>query len=109
MGAHPLTFLGLAGVGDLVLTCTGDLSRNRTVGYKLGQGARLSEILGEMKMVAEGVKTTRSVYTLARQKGIEMPICEQIYRILYEDHPAEQALAELMQRELKHEVETFFG
>jgi len=109
MGAQPLTFLGLAGVGDLVLTCTGDLSRNRTVGYKLGQGAKLSEILGDMKMVAEGVKTTRSVYTLAQQKGIDMPICEQIYRILYEDHPAERALAEMMQRELKHEVETFFG
>jgi glycerol-3-phosphate dehydrogenase (NAD(P)+) len=109
LGAHPLTFLGLAGVGDLVLTCTGDLSRNRTVGYKLGQGAKLSEILSDMQMVAEGVKTTQSVYALAGQQGIDMPICEQIYRILYEDHPAEQALAELMQRELKHEVETFFG
>jgi glycerol-3-phosphate dehydrogenase (NAD(P)+) len=109
MGADPLTFLGLAGVGDLVLTCTGDLSRNRTVGYKLGQGKKLSEILAEMRMVAEGVKTTRSVYHLARQKEIDMPICEQMYRILYEDQPPEEALASLMQRELKHEVETFFG
>jgi glycerol-3-phosphate dehydrogenase (NAD(P)+) len=109
MGADPLTFLGLAGVGDLVLTCTGDLSRNRTVGYKLGQGKKLSEILAEMRMVAEGVKTTRSVYHLARQKEIDMPICEQMYRILYEDQPPEQALASLMQRELKHEVDTFFG
>ena len=109
MGAHPLTFLGLAGVGDLVLTCTGDLSRNRTVGYQLGQGKKLAEILAEMKMVAEGVKTTRSVHNLAQQQGIEMPICEQIYRILYEDQPAEKALTELMQRELKHEVDTFFG
>ena len=69
MGAHPLTFLGLAGVGDLVLTCTGDLSRNRTVGFKLGQGRKLVDILAEMKMVAEGVKTTRSVYHLAKKKG----------------------------------------
>jgi glycerol-3-phosphate dehydrogenase (NAD(P)+) len=104
-----LTFLGLAGVGDLVLTCTGDLSRNRTVGYQLGQGKKLAEILADMKMVAEGVKTTRSVHHLAQQQGIEMPICEQIYRILYEDQPAEKALTELMQRELKHEVDTFFG
>ena len=109
MGADPLTFLGLAGVGDLVLTCTGDLSRNRTVGFKLGQGKKLSEILAEMRMVAEGVKTTRSVYHLARQKEIDMPICEQMYRILYEDLPPEKALASLMQRELKHEVDTFFG
>jgi glycerol-3-phosphate dehydrogenase (NAD(P)+) len=109
MGAEPLTFLGLAGVGDLVLTCTGDLSRNRTVGYKLGQGKKLSEILAEMRMVAEGVKTTRSVYHLSRQKEIDMPICEQMYRILYEDQPPERALAELMRRELKHEVDTFFG
>ena len=109
LGAHPLTFLGLAGVGDLILTCTGDLSRNRTVGYKLGQGKRLEEILAEMKMVAEGVKTTRSVYNLAKQQGVEMPICQQMYRILYEDLPPERALAELMQRQLKHEIDTFFG
>jgi glycerol-3-phosphate dehydrogenase (NAD(P)+) len=109
MGADPLTFLGLAGVGDLVLTCTGDLSRNRTVGYQLGQGKKLPEILAEMQMVAEGVKTTRSVYYLAQLQGIEMPICQQMYRILYEDQPPEKALAELMQRELKHEVDTFFA
>jgi len=109
MGADPLTFLGLAGVGDLVLTCTGDLSRNRTVGYKLGQGKKLAEILAEMRMVAEGVKTTRSVHHLAQQKEIDMPICEQMYRIVYEDLPPENALAALMRRELKHEVDTFFG
>ncbi|UCG14917.1 MAG: NAD(P)-dependent glycerol-3-phosphate dehydrogenase [Deltaproteobacteria bacterium] len=107
MGANPLTFLGLAGVGDLVLTCTGDLSRNRTVGYQLGQGKKLTDILGEMKMVAEGVKTTRSVYHLALQRGVEMPICEQMHRILYEDLSPEYAVAELMQRELKHELDTF--
>lgn len=109
MGADPLTFLGLAGVGDLVLTCTGDLSRNRTVGYQLGQGKKLPKILAEMQMVAEGVKTTRSVYHLAQLQGIEMPICQQMYRILYEDQPPEKALTELMQRELKHEVDTFFA
>ena len=109
MGANPLTFLGLAGVGDLILTCTGDLSRNRTVGYQLGQGKKLSEILAGMKMVAEGVKTTRSVFNLAHQQGIEMPICQQMYRILYEDQPPAKALAELMRRELKHEVDTFFA
>ena len=109
MGADPLTFLGLAGVGDLVLTCTGDLSRNRTVGYKLGQGRKLVDILAEMRMVAEGVKTTRSVHHLAQQKEIDMPICEQMYHILYEDLPPEKALRALMRRELKHEVDTFFG
>lgn len=109
LGAHPLTFLGLAGVGDLVLTCTGDLSRNRTVGYQLGQGKKLSDILAEMKMVAEGVKTTRSVYHLAQEQRIDMPICQQMYRILYEDQPPEKAVDELMQRELKHELDTFFG
>jgi glycerol-3-phosphate dehydrogenase (NAD(P)+) len=109
MGAHPLTFLGLAGVGDLVLTCTGDLSRNRTVGYQLGQGKKLQEILADMKMVAEGVKTTRSVYHLAQEQGVELPICQQMYRILYEDQSPREAVAELMQRDLKHEVETFFA
>jgi len=109
MGAHPLTFLGLAGVGDLVLTCTGDLSRNRKVGYQLGQGKKLQEILADMKMVAEGVKTTRSVYHLAQKQGVELPICQQMYRILYEDQSPKEAVAELMQRDLKHEVETFFA
>jgi glycerol-3-phosphate dehydrogenase (NAD(P)+) len=109
MAAHPLTFLGLAGVGDLVLTCTGDLSRNRNVGYQLGQGRKLQEILADMKMVAEGVKTTRSVYYLAQRQGVEMPICQQMYRILYEDLSPQEAVAELMSRDLKHEVETFFA
>ncbi|MBW1981067.1 MAG: NAD(P)-dependent glycerol-3-phosphate dehydrogenase [Deltaproteobacteria bacterium] len=109
MGAHPLTFLGLAGVGDLMLTCTGDLSRNRTVGYQLGQGKKLTDILAEMQMVAEGVKTTRSAYYLAKRQGVEMPICKQMYRILYEDLPPKAAISELMTRGLKHELETFFA
>jgi glycerol-3-phosphate dehydrogenase (NAD(P)+) len=95
-------------VGDLVLTCTGELSRNRTVGFQLGQGRKLEEILGEMRMVAEGVKTTRSVYHLARRRNVELPICEQMYRILYENRSPREAVAALMQRDLKHEPDTFF-
>jgi glycerol-3-phosphate dehydrogenase (NAD(P)+) len=103
MGAQAATFSGLAGMGDLVLTCTGDLSRNRTVGIKLGQGQRLAAILAEMRMVAEGVKTAESVYQLSRKLGVEMPIVEKTYQILHEDKPARQAVTELMARELKAE------
>lgn len=103
LGAQPATFAGLAGMGDLVLTCTGDLSRNRSVGYQIGQGRRLAEILGEMRMVAEGVKTTESAYNLARKLGVEMPITEQTYRMLYEDKPAREAVLELMGRNPKAE------
>lgn len=103
MGAQDATFAGLAGMGDLVLTCTGDLSRNRTVGMKLGQGASLSEIMTEMRMVAEGVKTSESVYFLAKAKGVEMPIAEKVYEILHCGKPAREAVLELMSRELKSE------
>lgn len=103
MGAQPATFAGLAGMGDLVLTCTGDLSRNRTVGFKLGQGQRLAEILAEMRMVAEGVKSAESVYHLSRRLGVEMPIVEKTFQILHEDKPARQAVTELMARDLKAE------
>ncbi|HBA89615.1 MAG TPA: NAD(P)H-dependent glycerol-3-phosphate dehydrogenase [Geobacter sp.] len=103
MGAQPATFAGLAGMGDLVLTCTGDLSRNRSVGIQIGQGRKLPEILGEMRMVAEGVKTTESAYNLAKKLGVEMPIIEQMYKMLYEDKPARQAVLELMTRNLKAE------
>ncbi|MCD6525524.1 MAG: NAD(P)-dependent glycerol-3-phosphate dehydrogenase [Desulfuromonas sp.] len=103
MGAKADTFAGLAGMGDLVLTCTGDLSRNRTVGLELGKGRRLSEILGEMTMVAEGVKTTLSSYQLAEKLAVEVPIISQMYAILYQDKDPRQAVIELMQRELKSE------
>ena len=103
LGAQPATFAGLAGMGDLVLTCTGDLSRNRTVGLKLGQGQRLTAILAEMRMVAEGVRTTESTRNLARRRGVDMPITEAVYQILYEDKPARQAVMELMGRDLKAE------
>jgi glycerol-3-phosphate dehydrogenase (NAD(P)+) len=103
MGANPATFAGLTGMGDLVLTCTGDLSRNRTVGFKLGQGMKLEDILAEMRMVAEGVKSAESVYQLACRLGVEMPIVEKTYQILHEDKPARQAVIELMSRDLKAE------
>ncbi len=103
MGADPLTFAGLAGMGDLVLTCTGDLSRNRTVGYELGRGRKLEEILKEMRMVAEGVKTTLSAYQLSRKLGVEAPLIEQMYEILYNNKEARRAVSDLMVRELKQE------
>jgi len=90
-------------MGDLILTCTGDLSRNRTVGLKLGEGKKLSEILAEMQMVAEGVKTSLSGYKLAKKNEIEMPILEQVYKILYKDKNCAQAVADLLSRELKIE------
>ena len=93
LGANPRTFPGLAGVGDLILTCTGDLSRNHTVGKKIGQGMGLDEILREMRMVAEGVKTAKSVYNLSRKPGVEMPICQEIYQVLYEGVSPEEAPA----------------
>lgn len=104
LGAQPLTFSGLGGVGDLVLTCTGGLSRNRTVGLKLGEGKTLDQALSEMTMVAEGVKTTRSCYALSRRHEVEMPILEQTYRILYENKDCRQAVQELFQRSLKDEI-----
>ena len=85
MGARQSTFFGLAGIGDLVLTCTGDLSRNRTVGLRLGQGEKLNSILASMNMVAEGVKTSRAAYQLALREQVEMPIVTQVYGILYEN------------------------
>jgi glycerol-3-phosphate dehydrogenase (NAD(P)+) len=103
LGASERTFMGLSGMGDLVLTCTGDLSRNRQVGLKIGQGRKLDEIIGEMKAVAEGVKTTKSVHDLAGKLGVELPITEQVYRILYEDKDPAQAVRDLMGRDLKEE------
>jgi len=103
MGADEATFSGLSGLGDLVLTCTGDLSRNRTVGLKLGKGKKLKEILEEMEMVAEGVKTTKSGHDLVANLDVEMPILEQVYQILYEDKDCSVAVKELLTRELRVE------
>jgi glycerol-3-phosphate dehydrogenase (NAD(P)+) len=103
LGANPLTLSGLAGMGDLVLTCTGGLSRNRHVGVQIGKGRTLQEIIDEMHQVAEGVRTAESVHQLAQRAGVEMPICAEVYRMLYEDKPPAQAVADLMGRELKAE------
>ncbi len=105
MGGDPMTLAGLAGVGDLVLTCTGNLSRNRTVGFELGLGRTLPEILSSLGHVAEGVETTKSAYQLSQKLGIELPITEEVYRVLYENKPARQAALDLMGRPLKHEQE----
>ncbi len=103
LGARPETMAGLAGMGDLVLTCTGTLSRNRTVGVELGKGRPLADIVGSMRMVAEGVGTTAASRALARKLGIEMPITEHMYSVLYEGRSPRDAISELMERRLKHE------
>jgi glycerol-3-phosphate dehydrogenase (NAD(P)+) len=103
LGAKKETFAGLTGVGDLVLTCTGQLSRNHYVGYEIGQGKQLEEIVSQMKMVAEGITTTLSGYELAKREGIEMPIHEQTYLVLYKNKDPHTALQDLMARRLKDE------
>ena len=104
-GARAETLAGLAGLGDLVLTCTGGLSRNRFVGQELGRGRRLEEIVAGMNGVAEGVKTTRDVRLLAARAGVEMPITEQVHAVLYEGKSARTAAAELMSRPLRGEFD----
>jgi len=105
MGANPRTMGGSAGLGDLVLTCTGDLSRNHTVGKKIGQGMKLDEVLTEMRMVAEGVKTARSVYNLSLRLNVEMPISHAVYHILYSGLSPKEAVYQLMTRDLKNELD----
>jgi glycerol-3-phosphate dehydrogenase (NAD(P)+) len=105
LGAHPQTFAGLSGMGDLVLTCTGDLSRNRTVGVRVGRGEPIGEVLAGMTMVAEGVRTARSAVELSRRTGVPLPVSEQVYRILYEGKDAREAVTELFARALKTEKE----
>lgn len=103
LGADPITFAGLAGMGDLILTCTGGLSRNRHVGVELGRGRSVDEVLGEMTEVAEGVRTAQSARELAGRTGVEMPIVEEVYAMLYEQRPAAAALESLMLRDPKPE------
>lgn len=103
MGADPRTFSGLAGMGDLVLTCTGDLSRNRTLGTRLGKGEPFENIITGLKTVAEGVRTAKAARELARNYGVEMPVVEEVYQIIYEGKDPRQALRDLMNRELKGE------
>jgi glycerol-3-phosphate dehydrogenase (NAD(P)+) len=103
LGARKETFYGLAGIGDLILTCTGELSRNHRVGHELGKGRTLREILAGMKMVAEGVHTTVAARRISRALGVEMPISEQIYQVLYRGKSPRKAVEELMSRTLKAE------
>ncbi len=105
LGANPMGLMGLSGLGDLVLTCTSSQSRNFQVGVKLGKGHPLPEILEDMAAVAEGVKTTRAVHILARRLGVDMPIVDAVYRILYEGLTPREAIKKLMTRELKDELE----
>lgn len=104
MGAEAVTLAGLPGLGDLILTCTGDLSRNRRVGLQIAQGRNLQEITSATRMVAEGVRNARSVQALARRLGVEMPIVEQMDRVLYQGKKPAEAVRDLMQRSLKAEV-----
>jgi glycerol-3-phosphate dehydrogenase (NAD(P)+) len=104
MGANAETFAGLSGLGDLVTTAASRHSRNRYVGERIGRGEKLPDILKSMTMVAEGVETTRATVKLAEKYDIEMPITEQVYRVLFEDRDPLEAISELMSRELKREV-----
>jgi glycerol-3-phosphate dehydrogenase (NAD(P)+) len=103
MGGKPLTLAGLAGLGDLVLTCTGELSRNRTVGVQLAHGRKLEEIVQSMKMVAEGIKTTNAAVDLAARHGVEMPISQQMFQMLHFGLSPREAIRQLMERSLKGE------
>ncbi len=104
-GANPLTLAGLSGMGDLVLTCTGDLSRNRNVGLQIGQGKSLKDILGSMQMVAEGVRTAKSAKELSERDDVDMPITREVYAMLYEDKPPLKAVGDLMARPMRAERE----
>jgi len=104
-GGSALTVAGLSGMGDLVLTCTGELSRNRTVGVELGKGRKLEEVLAGLGHVAEGVKTAKSAYGLAEKLGVDCPIIREVYLALYEGKPAKEALGALMSRELGYEFD----
>jgi glycerol-3-phosphate dehydrogenase (NAD(P)+) len=103
MGADPLTLAGLPGLGDMVLTCAGDLSRNRKVGLAIAQGQSLNEITAATKSIAEGIRNTRSVYLLAKRLDVEMPIVEQMFHVLYENKKAAEAVRDLLLRSLKAE------
>ncbi|HKR09969.1 MAG TPA: NAD(P)H-dependent glycerol-3-phosphate dehydrogenase [Gemmatimonadaceae bacterium] len=105
LGAEQSTFAGLAGLGDLVLTCTGTLSRNRTVGVELGKGKQLDDVLRNRETVAEGVTAAQSARELAIREGVEMPIVDAVNRVLFEGQPARSAIGELMTRELRAEVD----
>jgi glycerol-3-phosphate dehydrogenase (NAD(P)+) len=103
LGGRPETFMGLTGAGDLILTCTDNTSRNRRVGLGLGQGRVLKEVLADIGQEAEGVATARELYTLARKMNVEMPITEQVYRVLYETLSPQAAVEALLKRDPRPE------
>ncbi|MBI5972522.1 NAD(P)H-dependent glycerol-3-phosphate dehydrogenase [Staphylococcus caledonicus] len=103
LGADPMTFLGLGGIGDLIVTCTSTHSRNYTLGYKLGKGQTTEEALNEMDMVVEGINTTNSVYHLAKEQHVDMPITNALYKVLFEDKPVKDSVRDLMGRDKKAE------
>jgi glycerol-3-phosphate dehydrogenase (NAD(P)+) len=103
MGAREKTFSGLSGIGDLVLTCTGNLSRNYSVGFRLGRGEKLRDILSGMMMVAEGIATSRAAYELSKKHDVDMPVVEQVYKAVNENKNPEEAVKDLMKRSLKAE------
>ncbi len=103
MGAREATFAGLSGIGDLILTATGDLSRNRTVGMRIGGGETVKQITSGMKSVAEGVETSRAIYELAKIKNVDMPVCKEVYMVCHEGKNPKAAVADLMKRKLKEE------
>jgi len=105
MGANPMTFAGLAGVGDLVVTCTSQHSRNWRAGSMIGQGKSIDTVLQEMGMVVEGIRTTKAAYALAREYHVDMPITDQLYQVLFENKPGKQAVEALMGRVRTHEIE----
>ncbi len=105
MGANPITFMGLAGMGDLVLTCTSSLSRNRAVGVRIGEGMPLQDILDNMQQVAEGVTTTKSAYEVAAQNNINTPVIDGVYEVLYNQKSPRKILGSMMSREYKRETE----
>jgi len=104
MGAKRETFTGLTGLGDLILTCMGKLSRNRHVGEEIGRGKKLQEVLSEMVMVAEGVKTAKSAHDLAKKYKVETPIMEKVYKVLFENENPKKAVYDLMTRQPKAEI-----
>jgi glycerol-3-phosphate dehydrogenase (NAD(P)+) len=104
LGAESTTFAGLSGIGDLITTCTSRHSRNRHVGEQIGRGLTLRQVLAQMSMVAEGVKTTEAAVRLAERQGVQMPIAVEVHRVLFESKPPAAAVADLMKRELKPET-----
>jgi len=102
-GGQPETLSGLAGVGDLIVTCTSVHSRNHSVGERLGRGEKIADILGSMQMVAEGVWNSKVVHEIAQRLGVEMPICELVHALCYRDFDAHEAVRQIMSRDLKVE------